>query len=252
MQDVRAAFIKRLNEDVLDGIHINTEQGSASSRLVDDALRKIASSAAEDIMHRVMPEFNPQGYVGIWTPGEKFDLRRVVECSCELFGCECDLNWIDVSTMEELDEIFAHGKAKHFNGDISRWDVSNVLRMNQLFEDSDFNGDISGWNVRNVREMHKMFYHSCFNGDISEWDVQNVRIMGGMFMYSQFNQDLSKWKPVSCWNFSRMFERSAFSGDVSMWPYPEKANQEMWMTQMFYMSECPRENRPAWAGGPES
>jgi surface protein len=30
-----------------------------------------------------------------------------------------------------------------FNGDISKWDVSNVRNMSRMFEESDFNRDIS-------------------------------------------------------------------------------------------------------------
>jgi surface protein len=30
-----------------------------------------------------------------------------------------------------------------FNGDISKWDVSNVTNMKHMFKDSLFNGDIS-------------------------------------------------------------------------------------------------------------
>jgi len=34
-----------------------------------------------------------------------------------------------------------------FNGDISRWDVAHVIKMNYMFYNSEFNGDISNWNV---------------------------------------------------------------------------------------------------------
>ena len=45
-----------------------------------------------------------------------------------------------------------------------------------------FNGDISKWNVSNVKDMNCMFAYSKFNGDISNWDVSNVEYTKGMFM----------------------------------------------------------------------
>ena len=46
--------------------------------------------------------------------------------------------------------------------------------MSNLFLDTDFNGDISKWNVSNVTNMESMFADSNFNGDISKWNVSNV------------------------------------------------------------------------------
>ena len=41
-----------------------------------------------------------------------------------------------------------------FNGDISKWDVSNVTNMGNMFSKSPFNGDISNWDVSNVDEEY--------------------------------------------------------------------------------------------------
>ena len=46
------------------------------------------------------------------------------------------------------------------NGDISSWDVSNVVNMNNMFSDSQFNLDISNWDVSNVTSMFQMFRSS--------------------------------------------------------------------------------------------
>ena len=48
----------------------------------------------------------------------------------------------------------------HFNGDISKWDVSNVNNMSYMFFCSQFNGDILSWNVGNVTNMKCMFENS--------------------------------------------------------------------------------------------
>ena len=38
-----------------------------------------------------------------------------------------------------------------FNCDISKWDVSKVKDMREIFKNSKFNGDISKWNVSNLK-----------------------------------------------------------------------------------------------------
>ena len=53
--------------------------------------------------------------------------------------------------------------------------------MQYMFFDSEFNGDISKWDVSNVTNMEGMFLSSTFNGDISNWDVSNVKFKSRMF-----------------------------------------------------------------------
>ena len=85
----------------------------------------------------------------------------------------------DTSEITSMTWLF-YEKA-HFNGDISRWDVSNVLDMGAMFLGTSFNGDISQWDVSNVRMMIQVFQRATsFNGDLSQWDVSNVTIMNGM------------------------------------------------------------------------
>ena len=48
-----------------------------------------------------------------------------------------------------------------FNGDISRWDVSNVTTMKGMFcENKSFNQPIGVWDVSNVKDMSHMFYYA--------------------------------------------------------------------------------------------
>jgi hypothetical protein len=102
-----------------------------------------------------------------------------------------------------------------------------------MFFISNFNGDISKWNVSNVKNMSYMFsgkkagrrsiYPVLFIGDISKWDVSNVEDMSGMFNLSEFNGDISKWDVSNVKNTDRIFGRtglfakSAFKGDISEW-----------------------------------
>jgi surface protein len=65
-----------------------------------------------------------------------------------------------------------------------------------MFCDSRFNGDISKWDVSNVKNMNRMFESStftCENGDISNWDVSNVKDMSFMFIFSPLEKNPPKW-----------------------------------------------------------
>ena len=84
-----------------------------------------------------------------------------------------------------------------FNGDISKWNVSNVTTMDYMFSKSEFtgkNGDISNWDVSNVVNMSCMFRDSKFNGDISKWDVSNVVNMSYMFLNSPLSLKRNQFK----------------------------------------------------------
>jgi surface protein len=49
-------------------------------------------------------------------------------------------------------------KTSDFNGDLSKWDVSNVEDMYEMFEQTNFNNDISNWNIKNLKDARDMFY----------------------------------------------------------------------------------------------
>ncbi len=106
---------------------------------------------------------------------------------------------------EKLVMLIATGK------DVSQLDVSGITDMSylmdsvasylgysksyQCFTVRHFNQDISSWDVGNVTNMSHMFLSaSAFNQDISRWDVSNVNNMSHMFCYaSSFNQCLNQW-----------------------------------------------------------
>ena len=107
-------------------------------------------------------------YTGIYKVKERYDLKNLIMYFTQVIGTDCDLNWMDVSAITDMSDIFW---CSEFNGDISKWDVSKVTTMTSMFDSSDFNGDISGWNISNVTDMRWMFYASKFNRDLSKWII---------------------------------------------------------------------------------
>ena len=102
---------------------------------------------------------------------DKEHLKHLIEYRMNKFGSKCDLNNIDVSQITDMSELFGDSHTTWFNGDISRWDVSNVKNMRDMFAHSKFNGAISGWHASTVNTMRGMFLGSEFNADISGWHV---------------------------------------------------------------------------------
>lgn len=82
-------------------------------------------------------------------PNDTKFLSDLIYMLLEKFGNDINLNWIDVSELEDMSNLF------HTN----IWN---------------FNGDISLWNTKNVKDISYMFFNSIFAGDISQWQLDNV------------------------------------------------------------------------------
>ena len=64
---------------------------------------------------------------------------------------------------------------------LSTWDVSRVVDMSAMFQQSSFNGDISDWNVTNIVMFNSMFGGAgAFNQDLSPWNVTSAVNFNGM------------------------------------------------------------------------
>lgn len=115
-------------------------------------------------------------------------------------GPDCDLNCIDVSAIDNFGAVFGSWGTKQFNGNISKWDMSNAKSLNSMFNGSMFSGidgGIADWDVSNVEMMDYTFNSSKFNSDISNWNVEKVRSMVCTFQDSDFDQDINAWNPKS-------------------------------------------------------
>ena len=185
-------------------------------------------------------------------PETKDELRFIIYERMKKEGNKCDLNDIDTSKITDMSYLFSKYDSKYviikddisgFNGNISKWDVSNVTDMRSMFcRAESFNKDISKWDVSNVTNMRLMFYCAkSFNKDISKWDVSNVTNMGGVFYFAEsFNKDISKWNVSNVTNMDGMFrEAKSFNKDISKWDVSKVRNHH----DMF--SDCPLNIQPS-------
>jgi Mycoplasma protein of unknown function, DUF285 len=93
-----------------------------------------------------------------------------------------DLFW-DTTKVTDMGKMFA--SADTFNGDVSTWNVANVVTMEQMFQFATFfqarNG-LSNWNVASVSETDEMFFGAVSFGGIgaSSWTpsaLEDARLM---------------------------------------------------------------------------
>ena len=127
-----------------------------------------------------------------------------------------DMSWEvilsqDGTWIEDIKWFFGdwQGGVESFDEDITSWDVSNVVSMNNMFKDAEsFDQDIGNWDVGNVENMESMFEGAeSFDQDIGNWDVANVENMKTMFKGAEsFDQDIGNWDVSNVENMISMFE----------------------------------------------
>ena len=134
---------KRINEDYLDNSAIDMEDISMHDEIYSEIDRWLNGGPVPSFdLNRLRDAFYLVSNID--------ELSKIIELCMSLYGNECDLNWIDVSKVKEMNYLFEYSD---FNGDISRWDVSNVTDMRGMFKNSNFNSDISSWDVSHVLYM---------------------------------------------------------------------------------------------------
>ena len=65
---------------------------------------------------------------------------------------EADLNCIDTLHINRMFGVFSI-LYSNFNGDISKWNVENVIGFDKMFENSKFDGDIGAWKNKYLRKQ---------------------------------------------------------------------------------------------------
>ena len=180
--------------------------------------------------------------IGIVAPNDKNELRKIIEFYSKNYP-EDSLNWLDVSRITDMSYLF---KETVYNGDISKWDTSNVINMEGLFHYAyKFNTSINGWDVSNVTNMCCMFCNAWrFDQPIGDWDVSSVTDMECMFD----NAEIFDW-PIGDWNVSNVtsmkymfISARIFNQPIGDWNVSNVNN----MYQMFYSAETFNQDISNW------
>ena len=182
-------------------------------------------------------------------PKTKKELQEIIIQRIKEDGPDCDLNDIDVSKIDNMSLLFCANNNfdgndifKDFNGDISRWNVSNVTNMTCMFYSCEkFNSDISKWDISKVKLTQLMFYECKeFNCDIRNWDVSNIKNMTGMFLgCEKFNCNVSQWNIQSAKDITNMFrECKNFKQNLDRWDVSNVENM------IYTFKDCP--TKPKW------
>ena len=86
--------------------------------------------------------------------------------------------WWDESNVTHMDNSAFAGCSQFNEEDISKWNVSNVTNMENMFRCSRLNQPLNQWNVSKVTSIYRMFGDSrCFNQPLNDWDVSRVTYM---------------------------------------------------------------------------
>jgi surface protein len=161
-----------------------------------------------------------------------------------------DVTKVNTSQIIDMSGLFTlnRGVNGFFNQDISKWDVSNVTNMaNMFYQTQLFNQDIGKWDVSNVTNMSNMFSMSkSFNQDISKWNVSKVTNMSGMFSDIEgFNQDISRWDVSNVTNMNKMFNNYYScpyeNHDLSRWNVSSVIEHEDFISEV-----CKNNIEPKW------
>jgi len=144
-------------------------------------------------------------------------------------GCSnLDITATDAPTITTTSLFTAFSFCSIFNGNISSWDISNVIDMNRIFETSFiFNQPLNSWDVSNVTSMVAVFRFSFnFNQPLNSWDVSSVTDTNRMFESAfNFNQPLNSWDVSSVTDMFKMFQSaSSFDQDISSWQIAQVTN----------------------------
>ena len=158
-----------------------------------------------------------------YSPKDNDELNKVLKQLYEERGDDGDYNDIDTSEIENFNSIFNKYKFIHFNGDVSKWDVSKGKSFCDMFRECfRFERELNLWDVSEGEDFSGMFHnaYSLLNQDFGEWDVSNALYMTSMFKggYNFRGRGLDKWKLKKIKSVQEMFFGCKYlKVDLSSW-----------------------------------
>ena len=182
---------------IIEAFDFNTvKKDNKSKNIVGTAIDAAIEYKLNDIVNNnILKIYKPtqesskwlQSQIGIYKVNNTDELKKLIECCIKTLGNKCNLNWIDVSNITNMEGIFYNST---FNGNISKWDVSNVTDMSYMFQQSKFNQNISNWDVSNVTNMDGMFMMAKkFNQDISKWNIAKAPYSKNIFSWCPIKEE---------------------------------------------------------------
>lgn len=118
-------------------------------------------------------------------------------------------------------EIMLYGTTSLNDPNISRWDVSEITNMRQMFQNaSSFNQPLNDWNMSKVENIHGMFLKATdFNQSLDRWDTSNITNMTSAFsLASDFNGDITTWNVTKVTEMTYLLNgATSFNHDLSKW-----------------------------------
>lgn len=95
-------------------------------------------------------------------PRTKLELINILNSFCECFeSYDVDCNWIHTERISDFSNLFE--SMPGFNGDITKWDVSNVDNLSGCFKNCEwFDQDLSGWQINPNRFNKRDQYLDVF------------------------------------------------------------------------------------------
>ena len=133
--------------------------------------------------------------------------------------------------------------------DISKWNTSNVTKMDNIFADCKNLlklPDISKWNTAKVNSMDYMFCNCCslkYLPEISIWNINKVKNMKHMFencKLLEYLPDLSKWNTSQLTNiFSIFYGMLSLKSlpDISKWKTSNLINMSFMIYDCLSLNE---------------
>jgi surface protein len=121
-------YKKRINEGFDFGSIEKENKKLNASEIVRTILNNISNRGklSQD-QYNIISQYN-----AIYKVLTNEELKELIDYIIGYVGYECSLNWIDVSNITDMSLVFGNDDIGHrhkFNGDISKWNVSNVKNM---------------------------------------------------------------------------------------------------------------------------